>query len=443
MLTTHPRRAQHLLELAAIFEQRSRGVTLMSKLRRALARYDSKRALEESPIPAHLARLYVHHHAIEPSRARLVDTIMELAPHLLTDAIAEEHLQTYLLISQHDRPFEHLSCTYEGVQLAMIDKEPATRVAYYVESCPSPRLNAQFFDMIMAPVGWIQLTLRSIESTRRLAHQLLLRYIAHHRSIDQSAMVNAMLLANDVTVDAFDDISTLPIETVELAIAPSRRRYLVAAALSGALSTMASQIGPGQLAALDAPLMVVLMIRYCHALCWLYGFDPEANPDIVDTILHVTIWGPRYTRRHSHEELIIALEDLFVRKSLITSALTRGAITTSSLYLIRNWIEEQAQSPALQKAISFSQNILVRSKTPPTSSSSSTHDPRTPSLSEILARSLPGLGVTLSALLNVALLYDLFEASQAVLTDQFLVRKYPRWQPHFSPEPGALLDESE
>ena len=53
------------------------------------------------------------------------------------------------------------------------------------------------------------------------------------------------------------------------------------------------------------------------------------------------------------------------------------------------------------------------------------------------------IGALLGAALNAALIYDLCEAAQAVLTDRFLERKYPDWTRHFALDSAARAGSEE
>lgn len=427
LLTAHPRRAQHLLELATVFTQRTGAVTLKGKLRRALARYDSAAAFsQDDPIPGTLAHLYIMHHAIEPARVAFVERV--LAHTDLLDALPERTLQTYLLVGNYERAFEHLTCTYDGVRIQHIDKDAATRVTYYVEKYPTPRLNAQIFDLAMAPVGWVQQTLRDIQAPRQIANQLLLHYRRRLHTLDQRSHALTRLHHLE-RVEEFEDIAHLPLHHIEDSLQPLRARHLSVAAIAGGLSALAGSIGPGGFALLDVPIMLLLVTRLCHNLCWIYGFDPVQHPGLVDEILHTALWGPKPAKVQSSTQIHGALEDLAVRKSLITGAIARGAVTRSSLHMIQHWIEDQSPSPSVERSLDLTRQFLQRTM------------PRRPTqiqTARLISRWLPGVGAAIGALLNATFVYDLFEAAQAVLTDRFLDRKYPNWPTHF-----ALTDGEE
>lgn len=428
LITTHSRRAQHLLELAAIFEQRSRAVTLMSKLRRALARYNSRERLLQSPIPALLAKLYILHYAIEPSRVELVSTILDLAPEML-DSIPQKQLQTYLIIAQHDLAFAHLSCTYEGAQLSLIDKDPATRITYFVERHPSPRINAQIFDVAINQHPWAQQLLHHQGETRRYISHITSRYTSHCEHKDQRASALALLQHVDPKLTHFDDIPFLPLHVIERAAHTTRFKHVVAAGISGSLASIAALIGPRYMSLLDSPLMLAMTIHYCHQLCWLYGFDPAEHPELVHTIIHVTLWGPKPHTPRPLSDTFQSLEDLAIRKSLVTATIAQGQINRSNIQLIQHWLEKQSSSPAIKNALNYSRKLMQSA--PVASQQPQNQQPN--KITTLLHKSLPGLGMTLGALLNITLVYDLFETAQVVLADHFLARKYHDWNPHFLP----------
>ncbi len=424
LLTTHPRRAQHLLELAIIFTQRTGAVTLKGKLRRALARYDSPESFDpKDPIPGVLARLYIMHHTIEPARVAFIKRVMQHTELLAN--LPEHLLQTYLLVGDYDRAFAHLTCVYDGVRIQHIDKDAATRVTYYVEKYPTPRLNAQIFDLAMAPVAWVQHTLKEIQAPRQLVNQALTLYRRHLHTLDQSPHVLAKLHHID-ELEEFEDIAHLPLHLIEEVLPGMRTRHLSLAALAGGAAALAAGIGPGSFALIDAPIMLFIVTRLCHELCWIYGFDPVQHTDLVDEILHTALWGPKPQHTAPPQVIQTSLEDLAVRKSLITGAIARGAVTRSSLQMVQRWVEAQSPSPYVERTLDVTRVLFQR--TLPGRPQSVTP------MTQRLSRSLPVVGSAIGALLNATFIYDLFEAAQAVLTDRFLDRKYPNWPAHFALE---------
>ena len=424
LMTSHPRRAQHLLELALIVAHRVRAFTLTTKLRRALARHTelSVEELARDPIAPALAKLYLAHHAIEPARVAFVKHLAERTP--LLDDVSPESIHLFMLIGDYDRAFDHLTCSYEGASIQHADKDAATRVTYYIERHPSPRLKAQIFDLTMAPVEWARHTFSAVRPLVKPFDSLWRFYNARLMAQDQSPRALKALSrpGSPRGAERFAQIAELALGPIEAAARARRARAVALAAALGGLSALTATLGSGAAVMIDAPLMLLLIAHICHDLCWLYGFVPSKEPQLLDTILHVALWGPKPQVRQSHREVLEAMRELALRKALLTGAITRGAISPSGLHLIGAWFDTQVPSgAALRRAVSFARDLVARTPTAPARA-----------LGAPRARALPMLGATLGATLNATFIGDLFDAAQAVLADRFLDRKYPNWPTHFT-----------
>ena len=183
-------------------------------------------------------------------------------------------------------------------------------------------------------------------------------------------------------------------------------------ALAGGLSGGLAPLSWGFVSLADIPVILGLTADICGRFCWYYGFPPDEHPELPMEILAVALGG---SRPDAIEPMLLRqnLREFTLRKSLIVGTLARGGLQQVAGRALGQLMEVQLTPQLAQRAGQLAQRVARRNL-----------EQRA---AQAAPRSMPLLGALLGATLNAALLYDLCEAAQAVLTDRFLERKYPDW----------------
>ena len=416
---TNPRRSQQLFELSLLYNKGRRGESKQNKLERALE------SIEESHFDhdeiATLSGLYVQNYAIDPVRVAFVRRWRSLCDHAHLDA---EELELFLIVGDYERAFQHLTCKYDGVQLHHADKHAATRVKYFVEKRVKPGSVAKMIDAAFTPFGMLGAAIGDIGAVHRAVGRGLELFEARTSSQDLSAEVIGDLGDHGAAISSFDEISDLSIAHIEDAIRRHRSQRLFLGALSGGLSGGLAPLTWGIISLADIPVTLALVADLCAKFCWYYGFDPREDPELPMEILAVALGG---SRPDAIQPMLLRqnLREFAIRKSVVVGALARGALNQAAGRAITQLMETQVSSQIAQRATDLARDAVQRNFQQRAIKATS--------------KSLPILGAILGATLNVALLYDICEAAQAVLTDRFLERKYPDWARQFDLE---LLEDS-
>ncbi len=108
------------------------------------------------------------------------------------------------------------------------------------------------------------------------------------------------------------------------------------------------------------------------------------------------------------------LEEFMVRKSLVMGAFAQGTVRRVAGKAVGQFLEARLGARVTERARQLASRAVSRNLQQRAARAAPT-------------RALPLVSALLGASLNAALIYDICEAAQAVLTDRFLERKYPDW----------------
>lgn len=430
----NPTRAQRLLELALVERVLgTRGVTAHRKIKRALESLD----LDADAIALeHITRLlgfYVKNYEIEPCKARFVHQWSK--DDRIRSTLDADELELYLLIGDYERAFQHLTCKYDGVKLHHADKHAATRVKYFIEKRVQPGSMTRMVDMAFSPVEWIGATMGDMRLIHHAVERGLLVFEARINSQDLRESVLDEFRHSGAPIDHFEQIGNLSIDHVESLLHNRRNKRLLLGALAGGLSGGLAPLGWGVISLADIPVILGITADICGRFCWYYGFDPREERELPMEILAVALGGSRPAAIHPML-LRQNLREFAVQKSLMVGALAKGAINQAAGRAINQLFEAQLSPRLATRARDIARRAVQRN-----------FEQR--AVNAAPGKALPWVGAILGAALNAALIYDLCEAAQAVLTDRFLERKYPDWPRQFelaaakmnAPSPSSTEEE--
>lgn len=421
---SHPIRAQRLLELMTLREHSRRlPASLGARLDYALEQVADKEQL--SAADEMLVRLYVSNYNIEPHALRLVRRTRERI--MWQDearAPGPQALEIYLMISDYERAFEHLTCKFDGVILDHADKDAAARVKYFVEKRLDPNHLTRLVRRLFTPLDWIGASLGHFEFISTMVARALGVVDRRIQESDLSQRVLAEYREAGIALERFEDVARLNMGQVDATLRDRRTMRILLGAVAGGLSGGLAPFGWAALSLADAPVLLALSADICSRFCWYYGFDPRAHPELPLEIMAVALGG---SRAEAIEPMLLRqnLNEYAIRKSLIVGALAHGSVTQMGARTLGRFMQGQL-SPQF--------NTLARQAV--------ARNFRRRAAEAVPSRTLPIVGALLGASLNVALIHDVCEAAQAVLTDRFLERKYPDWSRKFDPEAHGAPDIS-
>ncbi len=423
----HPTRAQRLLELMVMREHPRRVATLPARLNYALEQLTRKPRLSETD--AWLVRLYVANYNIEPHAVRLVRRVADRIdwddPQTPpgTDA-----LDMYLVVSDYERAFEHLTCKFDGVTLEHADKYAAARVKFFVEKRLDPNSLTRVVRTLFTPLEWLGAGLTNLDFITRAVERALDVFDERVRRVDMTERVLEEYREAGVELDAFDDIARLNMSQVDELLQNRRTMRLLLSAVAGGLSGGLAPFSWAALSLADAPVLLGLTADICSRFCWYYGFDPRENPELPMEIMAVALGG---SRAAAIEPMLLRqnLREYAVRKSLMVGAVAHGSVTQLAGRTLGKFVQDQVGKEASKKVTDLAKRAVTKNL-------------QRRAAESVPSKTLPIVGAVLGASLNVALIYDVCEAAQAVLTDRFLERKYPDWIRKFDLEAHAAPDFS-
>lgn len=424
----HPTRAQRLLELMVIREHPKRVATLPARLTHALEQVADKARLEEAD--ERLIRLYVANYNIEPHAVRLV---RRCASRIDWDADQDapdtDALDMYLMVSDYERAFEHLTCKFDGVTLEHADKDAAARVKFFVEKRLDPNSLTRVVRKLFTPLEWIGASITNLDFISKAVERALEIFDKRVRNVDMTERVVGEYREAGAPVDSFEDIARLNMGQVDELLQNRRTMRLLLSAVAGGLSGGLAPFSWAALSLADAPVLLGLTADICSRFCWYYGFDPRDNPDLPMEIMAVALGG---SRAAAIEPMLLRqnLREYAVRKSLMVGAVAHGSVTQMAGRTLGKFMQEQMGKEASKKVTDLAKRAVTKNL-------------QRRAAESVPSKTLPLVGAVLGASLNVALIYDVCEAAQAVLTDRFLERKYPDWIRKFDLEAGPEALDAE
>jgi uncharacterized protein (DUF697 family) len=184
-------------------------------------------------------------------------------------------------------------------------------------------------------------------------------------------------------------------------------------AFAGGISGGLAPFSWSALSVADVPILLGITADVCSRFCWYFGFDPRENPELPMEILAVALGG---SRPAAIEPMLLRqnLREYAVHKSLMVGAVAHGTVTQMAGRALGTVVQQQAGDQAAKRVMDLAKRAISRNL-------------RRRAAESVTSKTLPVVGAVLGASLNVALVYDVCEAAQAVLTDRFLERKYPDW----------------
>ncbi|MFB6351067.1 MAG: hypothetical protein ABEN55_10050, partial [Bradymonadaceae bacterium] len=214
-----------------------------------------------------------------------------------------------------------------------------------------------------------------------------------------------------VQIAKFEDISRVGADFVSDMVAGMRYRRVLAGAGAGMGAGAASPLGYSGLNLSSAPLSLAVSVDACVRFCWYYGFDPRQEPTLPLEIMAVALEGPTPTVRN-RRELCRALAEFGLRTSYLTEAVGRRSLDRIAGRILRNVLEQFATDGYGDAFAGFAEWV-VRTR--------GDRKPVHPTFGALR-------GAVVGAALEAALVNDVCESAEALLSDRFLARKYPDWE---------------
>ncbi|MFW5966360.1 MAG: hypothetical protein ACOCV2_02525, partial [Persicimonas sp.] len=396
-LVHNPVRAQRLLELVVIRRYGPRVGTRASRLRRALERLADQPRLGRAE--KLLVRLYVRNFHIEPHAVRTVRRLAERVDwaSVTSESQSVDPLETYLMVGDYERAFEKLTYSYEGVDLEHADMNAASRLKFFVRKRLDPNIVSRQVRRLWRPLEWISRQVMRIEAVSRAVDGALGIFERRIARLDLADEIVTEYNEAGIDIDSFDQIARLNMGQIDLLMRRRKSTRLMVGATAGAVSGGLAPLSWAPLTLADAPVLLALTADICSRFCWYYGFDPREHPELPTQIMAAALAGPS-TDTHKLTHLRRNLRSHALRKSIVVGALAHGAVTQLAKRALQWLFKDRERSEADASPRPVARGGASHSTSPPST------------------RTLPVLGGLLGASLNTAMLYDVCEAAQAVLT---------------------------
>lgn len=407
----NPTRALRLLELMALYGAGRRVGSRRARIGHAIDQLGHQAELNQ--LESWLVGLYVHHATLEPRAARFVRRVGQRVDWQENPFASRDDYEMYLVISDYERAFEELTCKFDGVTLEHADKYAAARIKYFVQKRLDPSRLHRLVQTVFTPVGWLGSGLTEIGVIRGAIERGMERFEQKVQRQDLEGQVVGDFREAGIEIEGFDEIGELPVDGIEKVLVSQRRRGLLLGAVAGGISGGLAPFSWGILSLADIPVMLSITADLCSRFCWYFGFDPREHPELPVEILAVALGG---TRPSAIEPMLVRqnLHSHMMRKSVVVGAVAHGGVAHLTGRGLSRVVQRRVEKTAMQKATDLARRAVSRNL-------------QQRAVKSAPSRSLPILGALLGAALNTALLYDICEAAQAVLTDRFLERKYPEW----------------
>lgn len=410
MWDTNPVRAKDLLELLIAETGRSRG-DRGARLTRVLEAVEDVDPLIERLVALYVITFDLRQTAIQLT-SRLQDRV-DWSKYGLSDVDVE----IYLVAADYDRPLRGQIIRYAGVDIEHVDKDAAALVHYFRTKRNQVNTLTGIVQNFATPKDWLATHFGNSDFVDDLFHRTMLAFEKYSRNHSQEQRVVTLLRVAG-QVDEVDDIPNLPARSVLRVAQLARHKALLSSALVGAVAGGLAPATSGVSAVLDAPLIMALTAEVCAATCWYFGFDPADDPELPIKILAIALAGSATDSFEPHQ-VHRQLHSFLVRKSLIIAAIGQGAYRSVLSPTLASGIDVLRQRTGKMA----SKGRLLRMIRRDAEGEWSRRLAHTANL-----YALPVVEGGVGATLNLALMYDICESAQAVLTDRFLARKYPGWE---------------
>ncbi|MBA2665337.1 MAG: EcsC family protein [Bradymonadaceae bacterium] len=415
---SNPTRAQRLLELMITRNARKVG-SLLARIEYAIDHCAQGPKLDE--LEQRLIAIYVRNYAIESHAVRLVRRTHERIAWGEAPLASHEDLEMYLVISDYERAFEQLTCKFDGVTMEHADKNAAARTKIFVERRLDPSRITRAVRTIFTPMEWLGASIAEISLVSDAVERGMQLFESRTARLNLSEEVMGEFGAAGFALEDYAAIAKLPVDRVDTVLRRQRQQRLLLGAVAGGISGGLAPFSWGVLSLADVPIVLGLTGDICSRFCWFYGFDPREQPELPMEILAVALGG---SRPSAIEPMLLRqnLCDYVVHKSVMVGALAHGGGKYVAGRSLSQLVERQMSKKSAEKVSALARRTVMRNL-------------QRRAAEAAPSKTLPIVGALLGATLNVALLYDICEAAQAVLTDRFLERKYPLWMRQIGDEP--------
>lgn len=407
-------RAQRLLEVMAAYGGTRRVGTLSTRIRSAVDHLGLKEELSE--LEERLAMTYVSNYAVEGGAVAFVRRGFDKIDWAGASGVDLDDLEMYLVISDYERAFENLTCKFDGVTMELADKDAAARTKYFVEKRLDPSRLTRVVQRVFTPMEWLGASIAEINIVSDAVERGVKRFEARSADLDLREEVLEDFRALGIKLDDYEQIGILPADSIEGVLKGQRNNRLLLGAMAGGISGGLAPFSWGVLSLADIPIVLGITADICSRFCWYYGFDPREQPELPMEILAVALGG---SKPSAIEPMLLRqnLREYVIRKSLMVGAVAHGSIKHIAGRGMSQLLERQLGARSAEKITDLARREVSRNL-------------QRRAVERAPSKTLPFVGAVLGASLNVALLYDICEAAQAVLTDRFLERKYPEWIRH-------------
>ncbi len=371
-----------------------------------------------SPPFERLAALFVRCLVLEPQAMAFVrrfESEIDWAAY----GVSPEDVRDFYLCADYESPYVGRMAEFEGMRVAHVERDSATRVRYFVMRRANPNTITRLVQDVELPDRWIATQLSKSAVADAAFGFAIDGFINRVILRDGRREALRRYRASGVELDRWEDIRDLPITTVEKVARRLRHRGLVWGAVAGGTAGAFAPASAGFSSFADMPVLLHQVADLVADYCWVYGVDPRTNPEISQQILAVALRGMRGATA-APEESRKVLQRLTFRKSLLVAAIGQRAIA-------------QLLAPAIQTAIGAISSGSTRGFVGQAAAAiRPKEDTRSRVVNVAHHAFLPLAAGLTGAVLDVSLIYDVCESARAVLSDQFFDRKYEDWTPFFS-----------
>jgi hypothetical protein len=363
--------------------------------------------------------LYVRCLVLEPQAMQFVRRFEHEIDWARTPSVTERDLRDYYLVADYETPFEGRRAEFEGIRVAHVERDSATRVRYFVMRREHANTITGLVQTVQLPERWLATALsRSTLADAAFAfavdgflNRVLLR--------DGRAEAVRRYRRAGIELDRWEDIRELPITSVETVARRLRHGGLIWGAVAGGTAGVFSPATSGLSSFADMPVVLHKVADLVADYCWTYGVDPRAHPEIPQQIFAVALRGVSGADA-SPDASRQVLQRLTFRKSLLVAAIGQRAIA-------------QILTPAIQTAIGAMSSGATRNFASAAVSSLRPADDLKSRVLDVAQEAfVPVASGIAGAVIDVSLIYDICESARAVLSDHFFDEKYDDWVPFFS-----------
>lgn len=331
--------------------------------------------------------------------------------------VTELDLDVYLAGADYNESLRGQMVQYGGLQIEHIDKDAAALVHYFRTKRDKVSAITNLVQNFVAPPAWLATQIGESPVVDSLFHQTMVAFERISRERDHGQHVLKLMKAEG-DYQHFHEIQGASALVVLRVAQHARHKALLSAAAIGAVAGGFAPMTAGASAVFDAPVVMALTAEVCAATCWYFGIDPSEDPELPMIILAIALSGSR-TDLRKPEDVHRKLHSFLIRKSMIIAALGQGSFRSVLGPTLGAGIELVSTRSGRMASRGRFLRIIKREADTEWSRRL---------LTGVNVYGLPLIEGITGAVLNTALMYDICESAEAVLTDRFLDRKYPDWK---------------